>query len=91
MTDFIGCIDIFQNVTDSCTNNFTLATEQCKGLCVISIMSSLKMCSDLLFSAGQLSQFKDFMTKCCLVNLNYYCLEFNKNKYEYLKYYLSGH
>ena len=88
MTDLNGCVDIFQNVTDHCSNNFKLASEQCEVPCIISIMTSLKVCYDLLFYSGQAQQFENFVNKCCIVNIKDYCLEFNSKKYEY---YGNGH
>ena len=57
MTDFnlnYGCdiVDVFQNITNNCSEDITLAEGECKLVCIISVMTGIDMCSNYLFEAG---------------------------------------
>ena len=63
MTNY-GCIDVFQNITDTCSYSIVVAAEECTVDCIISIMNGIKLCSDLLFDVGLLTQLKDVVKHC---------------------------
>ena len=69
MTDLTldpGCniVGVFQNITENCSNDLHVAEDQCKILCIISVMKGIDMCANYLFEAGLLSQLKDLVKFC---------------------------
>ena len=69
MTDFnlnYGCdiVDIFKNITNNCSEDISIAEDECKLICIISVMKGIDMCSSYLFEAGLLSQLKELVKYC---------------------------
>ena len=69
MTDFnmdYGCdiVDVFQNITNNCSEDISFAEDECKLVCIISVMKGIDMCSRYLFEAGLLSQLKELVKFC---------------------------
>ena len=67
MTDLnYGCdiVSVFQNITNNCSDDMSIAEDQCKLFCIISVMKGIDMCSGYLFEAGLLSQMKDLIKYC---------------------------
>ena len=67
MTDLnYGCdiVSIFQNITNNCSDDISVAEDQCKLFCIISVMKGIDMCSGYLFESGLLSQMKELIKYC---------------------------
>ena len=66
MDDTLQCdlISIFQNITTNCSNDIEVARDECKVICIISIMKGIKVCSEYLFDSGLLDQLKDLVKHC---------------------------
>ena len=67
MTDLnYGCdiVNVFQNITNNCSDDISVAEDQCKLFCIISVMKGIDMCSGYLFEAGLLTQMKDLIKYC---------------------------
>ena len=67
MTDLnYGCdiVSIFQNITNNCSDDISIAEDQCKLFCIISVMKGIDMCSGYLFESGLLSQMKELIKYC---------------------------
>ena len=67
MTDLnYGCdiVNIFQNITNNCSDDISVAEDQCKLFCIISVMKGIDMCSGYLFETGLLTQMKDLIKYC---------------------------
>ena len=66
MTDLnYGCdiVNVFQNITKNCSDDISVAEDQCKLFCIISVMKGIDVCSEYLFEAG-LTQMKDLIKYC---------------------------
>ena len=67
MTDLnYGCdiVSVFQNITNNCSDDISVAEDQCKLFCIISVMKGIDMCSGYLFESGLLSQMKELIKYC---------------------------
>ena len=69
MTDLVlnyGCdiVDVFENITNNCSEDISIAEDECKLVCIISVMKGIDMCANYLFEAGLLSQLKDLVKYC---------------------------
>jgi len=69
MTDLVlnyGCdiVDVFENITKNCSEDISIAEDECKLVCIISVMKGLDMCANYLFEAGLLTQLKDLVKYC---------------------------
>ena len=64
MSDPCDILSIFQNITNNCSNDILIARDECKVICIISIMKGIEMCSDYLFETGLLNQLKDLIKYC---------------------------
>ena len=69
MTDLVlnyGCdiVDVFENITNNCSEDISIAEDECKLVCIISVMKGLDMCANYLFEAGLLTQLKDLVKYC---------------------------
>ena len=67
MTDLnYGCdiVNIFQNITNNCSDDISVAEDQCKLFCIISVMKGIDLCSGYLFETGLLTQMKDLIKYC---------------------------
>ena len=62
--DNCDILEVFQNITNNCSNDLLIAQDQCKVICIISIMKGIEMCSDYLFETGLLNQLKDLIKYC---------------------------
>jgi len=67
--DDCDIVSVFQNITDNCDNDYHVAEDECKVICIISIMKGINMCSDYLFETGLLTQLKN-LVKHCIYNKN---------------------
>ena len=57
-------LSIFHNITTNCSNDIEVARDECKVICIISIMKDIEMCSKYLFDLGLLNQLKDLVQHC---------------------------
>jgi hypothetical protein len=66
MDDALQCdvLSIFHNTTTNCSNDIEVARDECKVICIISIMKGIKVCSEYLFDSGLLDQLKDLVKHC---------------------------
>ena len=64
MSDPCDILEVFQNITNNCSNDLLIARDECKVICIISIMKGIEMCSDYLFETGLLNQLKDLIKYC---------------------------
>ena len=69
MTDLnlnYGCdiVNIFKNITNNCTEDISIAEDECKLVCIISVMKGIDMCSNYLFETGLLPQLKELVKYC---------------------------
>ena len=64
MSDPCDILEVFQNITNNCSNDILIARDECKVICIISIMKGIEMCSDYLFETGLLNQLKDLIKYC---------------------------
>ena len=64
MSEPCDILSIFQNITNNCSNDILIAQDQCKVICIISIMKGIELCSDYLFETGLLNQLKDLIKYC---------------------------
>ena len=64
MSDPCDILEVFQNITNNCSNDILIAQDECKVICIISIMKGIEMCSDYLFETGLLNQLKDLIKYC---------------------------
>ena len=64
MSDPCDILEVFQNITNNCSNDLLIAQDQCKVICIISIMKGIELCSDYLFETGLLNQLKDLIKYC---------------------------
>ena len=53
MDDQLQCdlLSIFHNITTNCSNDIEVARDECKVICIISIMKGIEMCSKYLFDS----------------------------------------
>jgi hypothetical protein len=66
MDDALQCdwLSIFLNTTTNCSNDIEVARDECKVICIISIMKGIEVCSEYLFDSGLLNQLKDLVKHC---------------------------
>ena len=64
MSDPCDILEVFQNITNNCSNDILIARDECKVICIISIMKGIELCSDYLFETGLLNQLKDLIKYC---------------------------
>ena len=64
MSDPCDILSVFQNITNNCSNDILIARDECKVICIISIMKGIELCSDYLFETGLLNQLKDLIKYC---------------------------
>ena len=64
MSDPCDILEVFQNITNNCSNDILIAQDECKVICIISIMKGIELCSDYLFETGLLNQLKDLIKYC---------------------------
>ena len=62
--DNCDILSVFHNITNNCDNDILIARDECKVICIISIMKGIEMCSDYLFETGLLNQLKDLIKYC---------------------------
>ena len=63
MTD-CNIIELFHNISNTCTNDISVARDECKVICIISVMKGIEICSKQLFNVGLLDQLKDLIKYC---------------------------
>ena len=63
MTD-CKIIELFHNISNTCTNDISVARDECKVICIISVMKGIEICSKQLFNVGLLDQLKDLIKYC---------------------------
>ena len=66
MDDALQCdlLSTFHNITTNCSNDIEVARDECKVICIISIMKGIETCSEYLFDLGLLNQLKDLVQHC---------------------------
>ena len=52
------------NITANCSNDIEVARDECKVICIISIVKGIEVCSEYLFDSGLLDQLKDLVKHC---------------------------
>ena len=57
-------LSIFHNISTNCSNDIEVARDECKLICIISIMKGIEVCSEYLFDSGLLNQLKDLVQYC---------------------------
>jgi hypothetical protein len=57
-------LSIFHNISTNCSNDIEVARDECKLVCIISIMEGTEVCSKYLFDSGLLNQLKDLVQYC---------------------------
>ena len=62
--DNCDILSVFSNITNNCSNDILIAQDQCKVICIISIMKGIELCSDYLFETGLLNQLKELVKYC---------------------------
>jgi len=67
--DECDIVGVFKNITENCSNDLEIAQDECKLLCIISVMKGVNMCNRYLFETGLLTQLKDLI-KHCIYNKN---------------------
>ena len=66
MDDALQCdlLSTFHKITTNCSNDIEVARDECKVICIISIMKGIEMCSKYLCDLGLLDQLKDLLQHC---------------------------
>ena len=57
-------LSIFHNISTNCSNDIEVARDECKVICIISIMKGIEVCSEYLFDSGLLNGLKDLVKHC---------------------------
>ena len=57
-------IEVFHNISNTCSNDITFARDECEIFCMISVMKGIEMCSKELFNVGLLDQLKELIKWC---------------------------
>jgi hypothetical protein len=57
-------LSIFHNISTNRSNDIEVAQDECKVICIISIMKGIEVCSEYLFDSGLLNQLKDLIQYC---------------------------
>jgi hypothetical protein len=57
-------IEVFHNISNTCSNDISFARDECKLFCMISVMNGIEMCSKELFNVGLLDQLKELIKWC---------------------------
>ena len=66
MGDGTSCniIEVFNNISTTCSNDIDFARDECQLFCIISVMKGIEICSKELFNVGLLEQLKDLIKWC---------------------------
>lgn len=56
--------EVFNNITENCTNDISFAKGECKVICIITVMKGIEFCSNYLLEAGLLDQLKGLIKYC---------------------------
>ena len=64
MDENCNILEVFQNISNNCSNDISVAEDQCKVICMISVMKGIEMCSSYLFETGLLDQLKHLVKYC---------------------------
>ena len=64
MDENCNILEVFQNISNNCSNDISIAEDQCKVICIISVMKGVEMCSSYLFETGLLDQLKELVKYC---------------------------
>ena len=54
----------YSTISTNCSNDIEVARDECKVICIISIMKGMNVCSEYLFDSGLLNQLKDLIQYC---------------------------
>ena len=57
-------LELFNNVTSNCDNDIEVVKDECKIICLMSIVKALDMCYFELFNTALLDQMKDIIKWC---------------------------
>ena len=57
-------IEVFHNISTTCSNDIEFARDDCKLFCMISVMRGIEMCSKELFNVGLLDNLKELIKWC---------------------------
>ena len=57
-------IEVFHNISTTCSNDITFARDECELFCIISVMKGIEVCSKELFNVGLLEQLKNLIKWC---------------------------
>ena len=57
-------IEVFHNISTTCSNDIDFARDECQLFCIISVMKGIEVCSKELFNVGLLEQLKDLIKWC---------------------------
>lgn len=57
-------ISVFHNISITCTNDLLVAEDECKVICIISVMKGIEMCATELYNVGLLENLKSLIKFC---------------------------
>ena len=64
MDENCNILEVFKNISNNCSNDLSIAEDQCKVICIISVMKGIEMCSSHLYETGLLDQLKHLVKYC---------------------------
>ena len=66
MDNVLPCdlLSVSHNITTNCSDDIEVARDECKVICIISIMKGIEVCSEFLLDSGLLNQLKDLVKYC---------------------------
>tara|TARA_R110000851_G_scaffold69687_6_gene156023 strand:+ start:92 stop:301 length:210 start_codon:yes stop_codon:yes gene_type:complete len=57
-------LQLFQNITNNCDNDIDIAKDQCKVICMVSIVKALDLCYFEIMNTGLLDNLKEIIKFC---------------------------
>ena len=64
MDENCNILEVFNNISNNCSNDISVAEDQCKVICIISVMKGIELCASYLFETGLLDQLKELVKYC---------------------------
>tara|TARA_R100000306_G_C4303090_1_gene106160 strand:- start:223 stop:438 length:216 start_codon:yes stop_codon:yes gene_type:complete len=57
-------IEVFHNISTTCSNDLLVAEDECKVFCIIAVMKGIEICATELFNVGLLENLKKLIKFC---------------------------